>query len=73
MRALEAAILAAHGRGDDAALARLYAEGAEAVLGTNEDAGAFLLTQAYVFALRAGDEAAARRCHARLVALGREA
>ncbi|MBS8227045.1 hypothetical protein [Vannielia litorea] len=57
---LEARLLAAHAAHDGAALARLYAEAAEA----GGPGASFYLTQAWVFALEAGlpeAEAYARR------------
>lgn len=65
---LDNALLAAHAAGDRAGLARLYVTAAE---GAEHDAASFFLTQAYVFALDAGDPAAPA-LRARLVALGRE-
>lgn len=62
---LDAALLAAHGRHDLPALITLYARAADAVPG----ARAFYLTQAYVFALEAGDDRAAP-LKSRLVAEG---
>jgi hypothetical protein len=64
--ALDAALLAAHAKGDRATLIGLYAEAAEAARGT---AAAFYLTHAFVFALEAGD-ARAPVLKARLVAIG---
>ena len=64
--ALDAALLAAHAKGDHAALIGLYAEAAEAATGA---AAAFYLTHAFVFALEAGD-ARAPVLKARLVAIG---
>ncbi|MBF9061302.1 hypothetical protein HKCCSP123_19145 [Rhodobacterales bacterium HKCCSP123] len=64
--ALDAALLAAHARGDRAALIGLYAEAAEAAQDT---AAAFYLTHAFVFALEAGN-ARAPVLKARLVAIG---
>lgn len=65
----EARLLAAHAAGDLAALARLYEAAAEQA---TAEAAAFYLTQAYIYALDAGDPAA-RRLHARLKLDGREA
>ena len=48
---LDARLIAAHGAGDGALLARLYAEAAETATG---DARWFYLTQAFVFALDTG-------------------
>lgn len=66
---LDAQVLAAHAAGDRAALAALYAKAA--AMAPERDAEAFYLTQAYVYALEAGDSAA-KTLHARLAALGRE-
>lgn len=52
MTDLDAALLAAHARGDGPALVGLYARAAEAADGP---ASAFFLTQAWIFALEAGD------------------
>lgn len=68
-RALDAALLAAHDRGDRGALARLYAQAADTA--TTEDAAAFYLTHAYIFALEAG-AATAPALRDRLCAMGRE-
>lgn len=64
--ALEAALLAAHARGDRTALIGLYADASEAA---HTCEAAFFLTQAYVFALEAGDPRAPV-LKARLVGLG---
>lgn len=69
MSDLDTRLLAAHGRGDRAALVALYAEAAEAA--EEEQARCFYLTHAYVFALEAG-HAQAPALRARLVAAGRE-
>lgn len=69
MTDLEARLLAAHARGDRAALVDLYAEAADRAGPT--DAGFFYLTHAYVYALEMG-HAAADGLRARLVAAGRE-
>lgn len=69
-RDLDAALLAAHARGDGRALAALYARAADAVSGT--EARGFMLTQAYVFALETGAPQGTT-LHARLCAMGREA
>jgi hypothetical protein len=66
--ALDAALLAAHARGDRAALVGLYADAAEAGAAGPAEA-AFFLTQAFVFALEAGDPRA-QVLKARLVSLG---
>lgn len=71
---LEAAILAAHGRDDEDALARLYGKAGDARLGQGDvDAACFFHTQAYVFALSSGNEGQARVSHALLLRFGREA
>lgn len=62
-------LLAAHRDGDQDALVTLYAEAAE--VAEDEDARAFFLTHAYVFALATGSEAAAQ-LHRQLVDMGRE-
>jgi hypothetical protein len=67
--ALDTALLAAHGRGDKAALIGLYAQAAKAA--DDPVARSFFLTHAYVFALEAGDARAAY-LKARLVARGAE-
>lgn len=70
--ALDRDLLAAHATGEGARLVALYAEagdGAEA--GGDASAAAFFRTQAYVFALEAGDPAA-ERLHGLLKAAGRE-
>ena len=55
-RALDAALLEAHRRGDLGALVTLYGRaGAAALAEDRVDAGCFYLTQALVFALEAGD------------------
>lgn len=69
----ETEILSAHARHDRRRVAALYLDGARDHLARGEDAAAaFFFTQAYVFALDAGDEEAATAAHAHLVALGRE-
>ena len=68
--ALEACLLQAHAAGDTKALVALYAQAAD--LADAEEAEAFYLTHAYVFALQTG--APQRHAlNARLVAMGREA
>ena len=69
-RDLDAALRAAHARGDGKALAALYTRAADAVSGS--DARGFMLTQAYVFALESGAPQGAV-LHARLCAMGRDA
>ena len=67
---LEADLLAAHDAGDEAALAVLYANAAEAVA-PDRDRAAFYLTQAYVFALSSGAPTASK-LKARLAQMGRD-
>lgn len=50
---LDATLLTAHAAGDCAALVSLYEKAARQA--DNPDAAGFFLTQAYVFALEAGD------------------
>lgn len=69
MTSLEDQLLAAHAAGDKATLARLYAKAADAAPSDAERG--FFLTQAYVFALDAGDPIATR-LKQDLVRLGRE-
>ncbi|MEM9145268.1 MAG: hypothetical protein AAGC57_03655 [Pseudomonadota bacterium] len=70
--AVDAALIRAHAQGDQALLARLYAETAEAARRAGDtDREAFFLTHAYVFGLQSG-AADTARMHARLIALGRE-
>lgn len=69
MTGLDARLLAAHARGDHAALVMLYARAADQA--PTRDAACFYLTQAYVFALECG-HADACVLRARLVAEGRE-
>lgn len=74
LAALDAALIAAHAAGDKARMAELYYEAATRITAAGRDAeAAFVLTQAYVLSLDCGDTARARECHARLVAMGREA
>jgi len=69
---LDAALIAAHGAGDQPRLAALYARAGDAAEAAGEiDAACFYLTHAYVFALAAGAPEAAA-LHARLLAYGRE-
>ena len=69
--ALDSALLEAHAAGDAGALAALYRRAADLAEARGErDAGCFFLTQAWVFALDAGD-AAADALHARLARHGR--
>ena len=70
--ALDAALLAAHAAGDEAALSRLYTDAADACdVAGDVDAACFFLTHAYVFALSAGLPSA-DRLNARLAAHGRD-
>ena len=69
MSDLDARLLAAHARGDRAALVALYTEAADSA--GEDQARYFYLTQAYVFALEAG-RPEAPTLRARLVAAGRE-
>lgn len=69
MSDLDSRLLAAHARGDGAALAALYTEAADAAAA--EEARYFYLTHAYVYALETG-HAAAPALRARLTAAGRE-
>ena len=71
-KALNAAILAAHNRDDASDLAGLYHRAAQ-LMGEQGDveAFAFLLTQAYVFALES-DHPLQTTLHSKLVELGRE-
>lgn len=70
---LEALVLAAHARGDRAALIALYAEAGDLLEAEwRVDPACFVRTQAYVLALEAGDRATAARMHAALVRHGRE-
>ena len=70
MSALDAALLAAHAAKDTASLITLYSQAAQAA--KTEDAAAFYLTHAYVFALEAGD-ARAPDLHKQLIKTGRDA
>jgi len=68
----DAVFLAAHRAGDHATLARLYAQSADLHEAAGDlDAACFYLTQAYVFALIAGD-ARAQELNRRLAARGRD-
>ena len=69
MSTLEERLLAAHASGDEPALVELYREAAATA--SDENAKAFFLTQAYVFALDCGDPTAPE-LKAELRALGRE-
>lgn len=69
---LNAEVLQAHSAGDNATLVRIYKElGEEELAKGNELEGAFLLTQAYVYALEAGLPDA-KEIHKLLTAYGRE-
>ena len=68
--ALDAALIAAHGRHDAPDLIRLYLEAADAARDAAQEG--FFLTQAYVFALESHDPRAPD-LHKRLRATGREA
>ncbi|MGZ2257719.1 hypothetical protein [Roseobacter sp. A03A-229] len=69
MSDLDARLLAAHEADDRTALVQLYSEAAD--LAESDDARAFYLTHAYVFALDIG-AAQAETLRQALVALGRE-
>lgn len=69
MSDLEARLLAAHAAGDRPALIALYTEAADHA--ETEEAAAFYLTHAYVFALEIGAPDAAI-LRARLIGMGRE-
>ncbi|NRB33301.1 MAG: hypothetical protein HRU31_00900 [Rhodobacteraceae bacterium] len=66
---LDQRLLAAHAKGDITALVALYAEAADQT--SDRDAEKFYLTQAYIYALDCGDDAAPA-LRARLVRLGAE-
>lgn len=69
---LDAALLAAHARGDHRALIDLYEQASQwAAQKNNQIAAGFYLTHAYVFALEQGD-ARAQGLHERLKAVGLE-
>lgn len=69
---LDQALLAAHAAGAAELLPGLYARAAGMKADTGDiDAAAFYLTQAYVYALEAGDDAATNH-HERLRGWGRE-
>ena len=71
-RNLDARLLAAHAAGERVALIALYTEAGEAAEADGRiDGACFYFTHAYIFALEAGDDAAAP-LHARLCAHGRE-
>lgn len=68
---LDAALLAAHAKQDAGTLIGLYAQAGEAVQAQDADAACFYFTQAFIFALEAGDPRALG-LQVRLHALGRE-
>jgi len=68
-RSLNTRLLAAHHNNDRGALIALYQDAAQQA--ADENAQGFYLTQAYIFALEAGDPAA-DRIKSRLVALKRD-
>ena len=70
--ALNAELMAAHARGDAPTLIRIYRDEGEALIAAGDiDAGCFMLTHAYIFALEAGDPQA-QDLHKILVTHGRE-
>ena len=69
MSMLDAELLDAHACDNRARLATLYAQAADEA--KDEDARAFFLTHAYIFALEAGDPASPV-LRSRLVEMGRE-
>ena len=69
---LDAALLEAHAAGDLARLAALYAQaGAREAAAEALDPACFFWTQAWIFALDAGEEALARELEERLRSAGR--
>lgn len=68
MNDLNARLIAAHEAGNKAGLVALYTEAADQT--DHHDTACFFLTQAYIFALDAGDPAAAA-LHHRLAQAGR--
>ena len=69
---LDAALIAAHGAGDEPRLAALYRAAADrAEAAADADACCFFLTHAYVYALASGAPEA-DALHARLMEYGRE-
>ncbi|MDX1541022.1 MAG: hypothetical protein R3349_06415 [Geminicoccaceae bacterium] len=71
-QALAGAIVESHANGDLARLAALFAEaGARAAAEGDSDPACFLWTQAWIFALDAGDEPLADELETRLDAHGR--
>ena len=69
MKALNAAILEAHAEQDERALAALYRQAAEDT--ADDQAKAFYLTHAYVFALASG-HASSEAIRQRLIEMDRE-
>ena len=69
MKELDAQLLDAHARHDSDALITLYAEAAHQQ--SSEDAAAFFLTHAYVYALESGAPRATD-LRAQLIGMGRE-
>ena len=68
---LEQRLLRAHREADGSAIAAVYREAADLAMDLgDEDRAGFLTTQAWIFALEAGDPLA-RDCHKRLQDLGR--
>ena len=68
---LEQRLLRAHREADGSAIAAVYLEAADLASEVgDEDRAGFLMTQAWIFALEAGDPLA-RDCHKRLQELGR--
>jgi hypothetical protein len=70
---LDRQIIDAHANGDGPRLAALYAEAARCFIAAQEfERAAFLLVNAYVWALEAGEESVAAYAHKVLVGMGRE-
>ena len=70
---LDREIIEAHARADWGRLATLYAQAAQYYMAVKEfEHAAFLLVNAYVWALEAGEESVAANAHRALVAMGRE-
>jgi hypothetical protein len=70
---LDREIIEAHAQADGARLAKLYALAAQHLMATQKsDRAAFLLVNAYVWALEAGEESIAADAHRALVEMGRE-
>jgi hypothetical protein len=73
LQELDRKLVDAHGRGDANGLAHLYAGAAQRVAAEGDlDRAAFLFVNAYVWALDAGEEAAAAKAHKVLLEMGRE-